>query len=156
MPDEKDIDAIEKMLQELGETELELGEIDEQEYLAQQKPGEGPPVIAEAEEAEPVPSGGEEDFQELLKDIEIGLTEERELEEKMTAEGAAPAAEEAEPIEEIPLTEAILPEEEGLLAEIEMPAAPEEAAFPEAEIPAAREEVPSLQEEPSAIEPMPG
>ena len=156
MPDEKDIDAIEKMLQELGETELELGEIDEQEYLAQQKPGEGLPVIAEAEEAEPVPSRGEEDFQELLKDIEIGLTEERELEEKMTAEGAAPAAEEAEPVEEIPLTEAILPEEEALLPEAEMPAVEEEVALPEAEIPAVREEVLSLEEEPSAIEPMPG
>ena len=150
MPDEKDINAIEKMLQELGETELELGEIREQEYLAQQKPGEGPSVIAEAEEAEPVPSRGEEDFQELLKDIEIGLTEERELEEKMTAEGAAPAAEVAEPVEEIPLTEAILPEE-SLLPEAEIPAVEEEVALPEAEIPAVREEVLSLEEEPSAI-----
>ena len=175
MPDKKDIDAIEKMLQELGETELELGEIREQEYLAQQKPGEGPPRIAEAEEAEPVPSGGpvpsrgEEDFQELLKDIEIGLTEERELEEKMTAEGEAPAAEEAEPVEEIPLTEAILPEEEPsafvpipgleeLLGEEAPATAPEESAakIPE---PAAPEEpspeMPGLEPSPEVEIPLP-
>jgi tetratricopeptide (TPR) repeat protein len=156
VPDEKDINAIEKILQELGETELELGEVDEREYLAQQKLGKGPPAIAGAEETEPVPSGGEEDFQELLKDIEIGLTEERELEEKMTAEGAVSTAEEAEPAEEISLTEAILPEEEALLPEIEMPDVREEIALPEVEIPAAREEAPSVEEEPPAIELMPG
>ena len=42
---------------------------------------------------EPVATGDEDDFQELLKDIEIGLTEERELQEKLAAEEEAPPTE---------------------------------------------------------------
>ena len=156
MPEYKDIEAIEKMLLELGETELELGEINEHEYLTQHKLGAGTPEIMDAEEAEPVlpgeaaageeavPSGepvatgDEEDFQELLKDIEIGLTEERELQEKLAAEEETPPDQEIEPVEEIPITEALLPDREDLQPEEALAAAPEE--------PSTIEAIPGLEE----------
>ena len=173
MPEKKDIEAIEKMLLELGETELELGEINEQEYLTQYKLGAGAPEIMDAEEAEPVLSeeaaaseeavqsgepvatGDEDDFQELLKDIEIGLTEERELQEKLAAEEEAPPTQGTEPVEEIPITEALLSDEEDLQTEEALAAAPEEPSTIEA-IPGLQEllgeEAPAAQPEESALQ----
>ena len=116
MPDEKDIERIEEMLTELGETELELGEMPGEAYTGAPKEEEAAeaPVPPETEVAPEPPEKG--DFQELLKDIEIGLTEEQELEKQMAA----------------PPQEAPIPEEE--------------IALPEAELPPAGEEVPTVEE----------
>ena len=147
--EKKDIAAIEKMLLELGETELELGEINEQEYLIQHKLDAASLRGMDVEEAEPVlpeeeaiggeaaRSADEDDFQELLKDIEIGLTEEQELQESFIPEEEAPSPPEIEPIEEIPITEAP-PSEETPLQTGETVSGPEQ--------PSVIEEIPGLEE----------
>jgi hypothetical protein len=166
VPEKKDIEAIEKMLLDLGETELELGEINEQEYRIQHGMQTGEPDITDVEEAElilpeetvqpaetttadTVASGDEDDFQELLKDIEIGLTEEREFQEKLAAGEELPPAKEIEPVEEVAFTEADLPDEGQPESEKPLEAAEGEAAAIEA-IPGLEE---LLGEEAAATQP---
>jgi tetratricopeptide (TPR) repeat protein len=168
VPDEKDLEHIKKMLEELGETELDLGEITEEEYLTARREAAARREASEIPEAEPVTADeeGGEDFDELLKDIEIGLSEERELEERMAAprEGAppeivpAPGEEEAPVIPSV-IEEALAPAEELGVPEEEAPVIPEtEAAIEEALAPLeglekpGEEEAPVIPETEAAIE----
>jgi len=124
VPDIKDIEKIEKMLEEIGETELEIGEAGEK-GIGEEKEIEQEKVAGGEEEAETTAQEGEEealeeikkeeegDFSELIKDIEIGLTEEKELEEKLLKKREEEArAEEVLPAPEEP--GGIIPEEEVL------------------------------------------
>jgi len=149
VPDSKDLEKISKMLGEIGEKELEIGEIREEEIPGLEGEGipgeeeEEPEVISEevlptqavpveGAPEEPAREEGEDEFAELLKDIEIGLKEEKEFEEKISMEGKeeeahglpeVPEADETEEViqpaeekreEEIPLSASIeyIPEEE--------------------------------------------
>lgn len=96
MPEEKDIEDIENILSEMGEEGLDLDKIDEE--LKRETKGGGI-------EDQSVDSSRDEGagLEELLKDIEIGMTEEKELEEKLQAsqppsdqqqEGEGPSEEE--------------------------------------------------------------
>lgn len=124
MPENKDIENIERVLERIGEDELDIAEIGQEEYVAREEP-----LPAEEGEAAPETIA---DLDELLKDIEIGLTEEKELEERRVAEEAEeelpPETEEEEMIE---------PPSEELLAVVQP-----------AEAEAALEEKPSLVTEP--------
>jgi tetratricopeptide (TPR) repeat protein len=116
LPEPQDMDRIEKMLEELGEKELDLGELPEGSYPepSGKKKEAGPPTPPEEG---PEPSGeeaGEEEFQELLKDISIGLTEEKELEERM----AVPSEAELIPTEEISEQESEAPVPAGADEEV--------------------------------------
>ncbi len=129
VPDIKDIDKIEKMLEDLGQRELEMGEITEGDLLRMEQehavgrvpggleapaPGAGAGAGFEGEETVSEGAGGEEDFAALLKDIQIGLEEEKELEGLMAAEeGEAPAE---APVEKVPG-----PQEEARAPEVEEP-----------------------------------
>ena len=70
MPTDRDLEKIEKMVEEIGEKERELGEINET-YL-------------EGREKEEVKE--KDEFSELLEDIDLGLREEKELESKLSTE----------------------------------------------------------------------
>jgi tetratricopeptide (TPR) repeat protein len=122
LPEMKDIENIERVLAKIGEDELDIGEIGEEEYVAREEP----PAAEEGETA----SEAIADLDELLKDIEIGLTEEKELEQKAR--------------EELPPERETLEEAEG--AEEEIPAELPEEVEEEAEI-APSVEVPSPEEE---------
>jgi tetratricopeptide (TPR) repeat protein len=142
VPDPKDLEKLEKVLGKLGEDELEIGQIEEGEYIPKEVPEE--PSAGEQVPEKQVPTEGESDLDELLRDIEIGLTEEKELEERPEeAEEVAREVEpehEPEPKEEIsPPTEPALgkeeyeiPEEKGKEeVEIEAPSEPEVETFDE-------------------------
>lgn len=112
MPNLEDIDRITEILGEVGDRELEIGEIKGEDLIRYQREASK----AAQHEGEVSEEGGEEDDGELLdllKDIEIGLTEEKELEEQFLkreeTEGEAPAgevpAEEGEAEEEFDLPE---------------------------------------------------
>lgn len=129
VPDIKDLDKIEKMLDDLGERELEIGEVTaedllrmDQEYATEELKG-GPE--AREEGVEPGPGGEEatledqeeeDDFASLLKDIQIGIEEEKELEGLIAGE-EAPSVVEPEPS----LTSGIeyIPEEAEISGEAE-------------------------------------
>jgi len=115
VPENKDIENIERVLERIGEDELDIGEIGQEEYVAR----EGP-LPAEGGEAAPETIA---DLDELLKDIEIGLTEEKELEERRVVEGAEeelpPEIEEEEVIEPPSEAEAALEEKPALVPEPE-------------------------------------
>jgi len=107
VPDIKDLDKIEKMLDGLGERELELGEVTaedllrmEQEYATEELKGgtgareEGVEPGIGGEEAAAGGAGEEEDdFAALLKDIQIGLEEEKEFEGLIAGEEAPEVSE---------------------------------------------------------------
>lgn len=135
MPNLEDIDRITEILEEVGDRELEIGEIKGEDLIRYQREASK----AAQHEGEVSEEGGEEDdgdLLDLLKDIEIGLTEEKELEEQFlkrketerevpAGEGPAEegAVEEAAPGEELALEESL---EEAFLGEApseeEMPA----------------------------------
>ncbi|MFW6139152.1 MAG: periplasmic flagellar collar protein FlcA [Spirochaetota bacterium] len=90
----EDIDKIQKVIDEVGEKELEIGEMSPQEWeneQARQSPEdrafgehhpeeespEGPLLEEKADES------GDQELEELLKDIEVGLSEEKELYQEM-------------------------------------------------------------------------
>ncbi|UCB44295.1 MAG: tetratricopeptide repeat protein [Spirochaetota bacterium] len=147
MPDPKDLEKIEQILGKLGENELEIGQVEEGEYIPKEVlPPEELPTVSE--EVVPGTPETEPDLDELLKDIEIGLREEKELEKKPGEEAEVEAEPEVKegitPPEEIVLPEEALPtrgpeleeeeavEEEIKEAEGEAPSEPEVEA-PEAE-----------------------
>jgi len=112
VPDITDIDKIEKMLDDLGERELEIGEMTEEDLLRIEQEqsaraargGEEAPALERGAETRPggeeaAEGAEEEDFAALLQDIQIGLEEEKELEGLMAAEAQEPVAEEIEPSE---------------------------------------------------------
>jgi tetratricopeptide (TPR) repeat protein len=138
VPEKKDIESIERVLERIGEDELDIGEIGGDEYVAREEP-------LSVEEG----GAGEAlaDLDELLKDIEIGLGEEKELEERLVKEEAeeelpseleTAEGEEKEGVPEIP--EAGAEEEELIL--------PPEVPFPEPEAP--REGEPTRESAPEA------
>ncbi|MCK5094363.1 MAG: hypothetical protein KAR18_06545, partial [Spirochaetes bacterium] len=99
MPNLEDIDRITKILGKVGDKELEIGEIKGEDLIRYQR--ESSKVAQQEGEAEASKEGGKEEESELLdllKDIEIGLTEEKELEEQFLkreeAEREVPAGEE--------------------------------------------------------------
>jgi len=160
VPDIKDIDKIGKMLGDLGERELEIGEMTEGDLLRIEQEqsargargGEEAPALEKGAETRP---GGEEaaegaqeeeDFAALLQDIQIGLEEEKELESLMAAEAQEPAAEEMEPSAgevQAPAAEEMEPSEvEGIkVPELETEDQTLKGAGPEVE------EFPGLEEE---------
>jgi tetratricopeptide (TPR) repeat protein len=127
VPDPKDLEKLEKVLGKLGENELEIGQIEEGEYIPKEPAPEEPsarehvpeePSLTEPSPREQVPekkvsAEGEPDLDELLKDIEIGLSEERELEER--PEEAKEAAGKAEKEPEPEIEEEIIPPSEPSL-----------------------------------------
>ncbi len=129
MPDVRDLEKIAKMLTDIGEKELEIGELPErrgtkpQEVPTEQEaPAVPEPPLEEALEGEKKEEEGE--LLDLLKDIEIGLSEEKELEKKLLKREAEEAAEPFEVEEPSPVG----PEEEGepvSPVEIEMVMEPE-------------------------------
>jgi tetratricopeptide (TPR) repeat protein len=97
VPENKDIENIERVLERIGEDELDIGEIGQEEYVAREEP-----LPVEEGEAAPETIA---DLDEMLKDIEIGLTEEKELEERRAAEEAEeelPPETEEEEMRELP------------------------------------------------------
>ncbi len=151
MPEKKDLEKISKMLEELGNKELEIGETKEGTppgAAARIMPKEEVPVPEEPAEVEETGMIGEEveepledlGLQELLKDIEAGIREEVELEE--IEEPPIPPVEAKEGEPKPPVQEEFL--EEEAVPSPEVPEAEEEAALP----PVVEEEaVPSLEEE---------
>ena len=139
MPNLEDIDRITKILGEVGDSELEIGEIMGEDLIRYQREASK----AAQHEGEVSEEGGEEgdgELLDLLKDIEIGLTEEKEIEEQFIKReetesevpaGEGPAveeegvSEEGAPGEEFALEE---PLEEAFLGE-----APSEEEMPEEE-----------------------
>ena len=128
MPNLEDIDRITKILGKVGDSELEIGEIMGEDLIRYQREASK----AAQHEGEVSEEGGEEgdgELLDLLKDIEIGLTEEKEIEEQFLKReetesevpaGEGPAAEEGAveegaPGEEFALEEAL--EEEGVSEE---------------------------------------
>ena len=131
VPEARDIEQIEKMLKDVGEKELEIGKIAEEsieERAEDTLEDAGQVIPPESEEKE------ESELLDLLKDIEIGLSEERELEEKLKKKQEM--GEEAEM-------------EEVTGAPSEKPALSEEPSPPEAEVP---QEVSLREEEEEGIE----
>jgi hypothetical protein len=119
VPDNENIDSLIKMLEDVGENELELGVLSQEEIANyQQNTAELSSRIVKKEvpveaveetsfEAEEV-GVVEGDLTDLLNDIEIGLTEEKELEEqfriKEEAEReAGPVPADEGPEEELPV-----------------------------------------------------
>lgn len=148
MPEKKDLEKISKMLEELGEKELEIGTMEEgippdrgsvlvekEKVSAPEAPAEGEvempgevKVPGEVEVEKPAEELKEAvKIDELLKEIEVGIKEERELEEKLKGEAVE---EEAGSKVEAPQK----PEEELLTEEGEVQEAPEEAGAGEEEI----------------------
>jgi tetratricopeptide (TPR) repeat protein len=104
VPDVKDFEKIERIIREVGEKELQIGmlpESEEEESVAPPRKGEEVREGGEGEETageetlgeetldeeafsgETAGAGGEEPLAEVLKDIEVGLSEEKELDEKL-------------------------------------------------------------------------
>ena len=135
MPEEKDIERIERVLEKIGENELDIGVMDEGQYVPHEEP-------VQTAEVEP---GGVSDLDELLKDIEVGLAEEKELEQRRAREETEAETPEIEPpVAEPPA--AVPPEIEPPAAvppEIEPPVAkPPVAKPPVAKPPFPEEEAP--------------
>jgi len=137
VPDLNDIEKIEKMLKDVGETELEIGQIAE-ESVEERADGtlEEAEQVVPPEEIPQVAEGGDEnELMDLLKDIEIGLSEERELEAKFHEGEVEEEEKGGEPIEEeepsIPLSEEDVVKEQ---VEEPSPALPEEGVISEEEM----------------------
>jgi tetratricopeptide (TPR) repeat protein len=94
-----DFERVERIIREVGEKELEIGKLPEsgegegetgasprgEEEVPGSGAGEGP-AGEEAFGAQTAGAEGEEPLTEVLKDIEVGLSEEKELEEKLRAD----------------------------------------------------------------------
>jgi pilus assembly protein FimV len=103
VPEEKDIERIEQVLDKIGENELDIGVLGEEAYV----PHEEPLRAAEGGDE----SGVFSDLDELLKDIEVGLTEQKELEQRRA--GLPPEGEEPAGVSpDVVPTEAEMPEYE--------------------------------------------
>jgi len=148
VPESRDLERIAGMLEELGENELELGVVSEEDY---------PDVEAGAEIPGEEAVSGAEDFEALLQDIEIGIAEEKEIEETLVIEPEEETAEEFEETREIPEVPPVeIPGPEEIVGDEELLAGIEEPEVPPA--PEAVEEAGpgELQELDEAIEGLPG
>ena len=102
MPDNENIDSLIKILEDVGEKELELGVLSNDEIAGYQRKTAG---LAARVVREEIPIEGVEaaaveetdvvdgDLTDLLNNIEIGLTEEKELEEQFRKKEEAGAGE---------------------------------------------------------------
>jgi len=82
LPDINDLEKIEKVLSEIGERELGIRGVTEKDIIS-----ENVKMGLEKEPVKNVAPGEEKDeFKELLKDIEVGLSEEKVLEEELSKE----------------------------------------------------------------------
>jgi tetratricopeptide (TPR) repeat protein len=147
VPEEKDIERIERVLDKIGENELDIGVLGEGAYVPNKEP------LQPAEGGDE--SGVFSDLDELLKDIEVGLTEQKELEQRRAGvppEGEEPAGVSPE-VEEMFAEEPsfFLPDEFELPEEgVETRAAPAAFTPKEEQVPApgeAEEEALSLPDD---------
>ncbi|MBN2325101.1 MAG: hypothetical protein JXQ30_15335 [Spirochaetes bacterium] len=145
MPEEKDIERIERVLEKIGENELDIGVIGEGEYAPSYTVP--PKTTAAGAEAEPE---GLSDLDELLKDIEVGLSEEKELEDGRS--GVTPEEEGVVPTPVVPTPAVPTPvgPVDIVPTEAEMPEYEEEGVIPTHVVPTDVEQA-TVEEEPPSF-----